>query len=1159
MAWRSDDQDLSWVPEPAARLLRSPAEVVPFIGAGISIGAGIPSGSRLAAELLRRGGERGIDFSELTGEDREDCRRVADCWARRDPVVEEDIRVAVEEIISAAAVESRPTLCQRELVRTPSRICLTLNYDLSLERAAAQQRIEHRSVLVGEIDNDLLTKIAHPEDHPLLVVHLHGSVTDRESLVLTGGAYQEATLSSGLGRLMEHVLLTWRVCLLGVSFDEGYIATLFQANAPREPRHVFVGPAAEVQKIRSGRGAIGEVTHAIAFAPFPDGEFAVLDAFARRLTSPPEEPSDVPDDEILEGRRDSVLDLFRDQDWREREGLGEALLQGPLTHAKAQDLIEDAQRLAEADPLAAARSMQTACERLREVGIGPIAESYEEEAAELLLSAGRGDEAVETLIALAGARIDRGSELAQMTIRRVESVTQGKPDWLDPLLQALLYWPVDPEGSIKECVALVGKAVITPVWLRRIFELLLVHEKWKEILEIAAVVDLGTEPIDFRTTLCIAEARFFVDGDDGGWSDLLTWVGLEADPRVAGIVWQRRGHHLAMRDEVDSAIAAYRNAMRAWSRAPEGEEQVAEGYYCILNICTRAARKPPDPELMPLASELRGDSDFPGARAERLEQVGMSQRLAGRLRESVFSYSRSLLIHRVAGDFYGVVRLRELLAGLNEEAGETLAALSDYLAAGQAKEATPLARGVDRAGLLARLRLDGPAWARAAEYRVIASVGEELPADFVARVVPRMLADSALPFEGFMGPSVSISARLGLAAVSAKIEAEKDRDAALRLLREDLELSFAENTEAAAKALAIGSELGLWDEVSELVEATLSDRSHTGLGSTWLARQAVERDEIAVRLKRAALDGNRSALVALAEGELDAGEPLISSAPELVELCEEIINSRDLASVHRTPAAPGRRPEVRVDMGVDLSFLGVIANFCRRQARSSLVSGLLDLVLDPGEPENHRSSAVAALLELTPSLEEDEGRRVIDVLRPLAAGDYPASPFDQDEAHPFSAIRVSMHIDASLRAAALQSIARLLARFAPLGGGWFPPLLLAALVDDVARVQRAGLLAAAEHPGLVPSVLISRALRSERPFVRANALRAWVATGEELPDDALALTRDEAPVVRMTLAGLGPDLPDAQRAEILSVLTGDPDPLVSVRAGVASGGSTAGA
>jgi tetratricopeptide (TPR) repeat protein len=861
----------------------------------------------------------------------------------------------------------------------------------------------------------------------------------------------------------------------------------------------------------------------------------------------------------LDGRLDSVLDLFSDQDWRERERLGEALLRGPLTHANAQELIEDAQRLAEADPLAAARSMQAACLRLREVGIRPIAESYEEEAAELLLSAGKGEEAVEILIALVGARLDRGSELAQLTIRRVESITEGKPDWLDPLLSALLYWPIDPEGSLEECIALVGRAVVPPVWLRRIFELLLVHEKWQEILEIAAIVDLGTEPIDFRTRLCIAEARFSVDGEDGGWLELLAWADLQADSRVAGTVWQRRGHHLAMRDEVDPAIAAYRNAMRAWSRVPEGEEQVAEGYYCILNICTRAARKPPDPELMPLASELRGDSDFPGARAERLEQVGMSQRLAGKLRESVFSYSRSLLIHRAAGDFYGIVRLRELLAGLHEEAGETLAALSDYLAAGQAKEATRLARGVDRAGLLARLRLDGPTWARAAEYRVIASVGEELPADFVAQVVPRMLADSALPFEGFIGPSVSISARLGLAVVSAKMAVEEDRDAALRILREDLEHSFVENTEAAAKALAMGSELGLWDEVAALVEATLSERSRTGLGSGWLARQAAERDEIAGRLRRAALDGTRSALVALAEGELDdPAASLISSDPELVELCEEIISSRDLASVHRTTPESGR-PEVRVDWGADLSFLGVIANFCRREARSRLLSGLLDLVLDPGEPENHRSSAVAALLELTPSLDEEEGRRVIDVLRPLAAGDYPASPFDQDEDHPYSAIRVSMHIDGSLKAAALQSVARLLNRFPQLGAEWFPPLLLAALVDHVARVQRAGLLAAAEHPGLVPSVLITHALRSERPFVRANALRAWVATGEELPDDALALTRDEAPIVRMTLAELGTDLPDAQRAEILCQLSADPDPLVSFRARVVSGQPTTGA
>ena len=47
----------------------------------------------------------------------------------------------------------------------------------------------------------------------------------------------------------------------------------------------------------------------------------------------------------------------------------------------------------------------------------------------------------------------------------------------------------------------------------------------------------------------------------------------------------------------------------------------------------------------------------------------------------------------------------------------------------------------------------------------------------------------------------------------------------------------------------------------------------------------------------------------------------------------------------------------------------------------------------------------------------------------------------------------------------------------------------------------------------MPSVLITHGQSSERPFVRANALRAWVATGDELSDDALELTREEAPVV----------------------------------------------
>lgn len=842
----------------------------------------------------------------------------------------------------------------------------------------------------------------------------------------------------------------------------------------------------------------------------------------------------------------SFADLFVARPADERERLGEALLRGPLTHAHAQELVEEAQRLAETNPLAAARAMIEACARLRSAGIESIAESYEERAAELLLAAEQASEAIVLLTDVAGARLDRGSELAQLTIGRIEKAEVEKPEWLDPLLSALQYWPVDLEGSVAECIRIAGEHPLPPLWLRRVFELALLQGSYEEIVVLAATHDRECKPLDFRSRLCVAEASAASEGTDNRWHELLSWADSQAKAEVAATVWQRRGYFLAMRGEVEDAIEAYRRAMAAWSRLTDGEEQVAECFYSILNISSRASLLP-ETELMPLASELRGNSVYPAARAERLEQVGMSQRLAGKLREALFSYSRSLLIHRSGGSFYGNIRLSEALAELHQQAGEPLAALRARLDAGQGKEAADLARECDLAQLPAALELNGPGWMRAAEYRVIAEVGEELAVAYVASIAPQILVDSRLPFEGFIGPSVPAAARLALAAVAVKIEDSCNRQEALVLLRETFEHSFIENTRAAANALAIGSELGLWDEVDLLVEGTLAEPSQSGLRPGWLAEQVAERPAVAERLRDAAREGSQLALIALASAELEnTGLPLVSGDRRLVELCEERVTSRGLRSVERTEPKGGR-PQVRVGFGVDLGIVGTLGNFCTSEKQSQLLAGLTEVIESAEEPENHRASAIAALYELTPAFEEAEARHLLTLLRPLAAGDYPASPWDEDQDHPYSAIRVTMHINGSLQAASLQLAARLASRFPQFAGAWIGPLMLGALVSMLPLVQRAGLLAAAEHPGLVPAVLIKQGLCSERPQVRADALRAWAESDAELPG-AEALLIDPAPLVRMALAAVAPQLPRAQSCEILRALTDDPDPLISCRA-----------
>lgn len=844
----------------------------------------------------------------------------------------------------------------------------------------------------------------------------------------------------------------------------------------------------------------------------------------------------------------SISDLFKDRDWRSRELLGEALLRGPLIHAKAEQSIAEAQRLAESDPRAAAVAMLEACRRLRDSGLDAIAESYEEQAAELLVKASEAERATELLADVAGARLDRGSELCRQTIGRIEKLATGKPVWLDSLLSALYYWPVDPAGSVAECLRAAEDPGLPESWLVRIVELLSLLGEDQAVLDLAEACRAAVDEVDFRIRLSAVEASTSFDCAEAGWQGLLSWAESQADAEVRGTVWQRRGNFLAMSDEVDGAIEAYRRGMNAWSRLPDSEEQVAEGFYSILNISTRAGRPPQEMELMPLASELRGASSYPAARAERLEQVGMAQRLAGKLREALFSYSRALLIHRRSGSFYGTVRLHEHLGEINEQAGEPLAALLNYIGAGKAKEAAALARQCDHGELTEQLRLDGPTWQRAAEYRVIAEIGEELPGEFVDARLEQTLADTQLPFMGFFAPSVSVAARLALCVTSLKIEDSRLRGDALEVMRADLAKSFVENTQAAARALALGTELGLWDERGLLVDAFISDPAIAGLTPEWASQQVLVSDQLAERLRDAALDGSIAALEALALAEMDSDGPgPILSDRALVELCNEHLADRDLASVHRSTPDSGVS-QVSVGMGVDLSSLGIIGNCADADVRHQLVERLLDLVGVAEEPENHRSSAVGALLFLVPSLTEGEASRVVETLGPIAGGSYPASPWDGNNDHPFSAMRVSMHINESLRAAALQCVARIVADFPQFGGEWLGALVVGALTSDEPLVIRAGLLASVDLPAQVPPAFIEPHIRSPRPYVRADALKAWVVSGEELSGDALALVHDATPLVRMRIAELADLLPGSQAPEILAVLSEDPDLLIKFRA-----------
>jgi hypothetical protein len=284
--------DLDWLRGTPTGLLRPSARVVPFVGAGLSKAMGLPGGAELAGELHRLANEAGVDLSGLPTATRDNCLAVADAWARRDAEVEAQIREAVADYISTVEAGVEPTVAQRALVQIDSRLCLTLNWDLGLEAAARAQGIDFRSLIAADLQSDDLPIIVGERDvrKQLLIVHLHGSLENPDSLILTAGAYDQLNRDGLVSKLFTLVLNRYHACFLGVSFDEPYLGSVFRENATRTPRHLFIASQSDARALGEGKGKVTAVEHGILTAGFTDGRYESVDEFAEwlvRVEPPP--------------------------------------------------------------------------------------------------------------------------------------------------------------------------------------------------------------------------------------------------------------------------------------------------------------------------------------------------------------------------------------------------------------------------------------------------------------------------------------------------------------------------------------------------------------------------------------------------------------------------------------------------------------------------------------------------------------------------------------------------------------------------------------------------------------------------------------------------------------------------------------------------------
>jgi hypothetical protein len=291
----------------AGELLSDRRVVVPVIGAGTSAAAGLAEGAGLLAALRE---ELGDPAGANSKNEDEEFFTVVDKLIGSDVDRERKAQEYVARFYVDAVAGADLGKIVFDLVQVPSRLIVTLNYDRSLETAAEEIGQPYDSLHGGKGIRRFieLAESTNPPDHPT-ILHLHGSVEESESLVLTLGSYQDAS-EENLERLFSTLAGRHRMCILGTRLREPHILRALQrANQSQAGKRVHPyfghddddGFIANFPRLETGPGLVRvelpgrAYIHGLAAFLSPDAKLPV-----RLLSmepphgeaSPPTEPQD---------------------------------------------------------------------------------------------------------------------------------------------------------------------------------------------------------------------------------------------------------------------------------------------------------------------------------------------------------------------------------------------------------------------------------------------------------------------------------------------------------------------------------------------------------------------------------------------------------------------------------------------------------------------------------------------------------------------------------------------------------------------------------------------------------------------------------------------------------------------------------------------------
>ncbi len=215
-------QKLESVDERAQRLgtLSRNGGLALFLGAGVSVPAGLKTWTELVRSLAETARLADVDLQHLSATDQ------AELIEKRGRASDETSPLFQQQVIDQVSGVHRPSLVHALLAGLDCREVVTTNYDVLYETAVAASGHEVQAVMpwTSGLDADRW------------VLKLHGDVNHRESIVLTRRhMVMYDSLNRPSGALLQALLLTRHLLIVGASMtDDNVIRLAHEVQAYRD-------------------------------------------------------------------------------------------------------------------------------------------------------------------------------------------------------------------------------------------------------------------------------------------------------------------------------------------------------------------------------------------------------------------------------------------------------------------------------------------------------------------------------------------------------------------------------------------------------------------------------------------------------------------------------------------------------------------------------------------------------------------------------------------------------------------------------------------------------------------------------------------------------------------------------------------------------------